>query len=312
MATKAQIKANRKNSQKSTGPRTAGGKAVTSKNAVKYGLFAKEVIIFGEDPADYDALHDAILAELAPKGVMEILLAERVVSLTWRLHRVERLMSEVINELIDKRLKDPFPEIADNLAKEMLGEQYPDVKLPYADGEKPDLSFGKAVIRDYANSRVIDKLSLYEKRIESSFFKTVRELERRKLMRQLELEEQASEQDMVKEPQALASHPQAATQQENELKKQSQSAGLGPEARSTKLEILNNTKCPENRNSQNKSAVSANSAVNEKRTQLPDDMDVTSFHKREYEDISHTEPNNKQSQIKADLKIPSVGSGINA
>jgi hypothetical protein len=298
MASKAQVTANRENARKSTGPRTAEGKAVVSKNAVKYGLFAKEVIIFGEDPADYDALHDAILAELAPSGVMEILLAERVVSLTWRLHRVERLMSEVINELIDKRLKDPFPEIADNLAKEMLGEQYPDVKLPYAKGQKPDLSFGKAVIRDYANSRVIERLSLYERRIESSLFRTTVELERRKLMRQTEDDGGQTTEDRG--------------QKTDELKKQSQNAGLRPEARSTKLEILNNTKCPENRNSQNKSAVSANSAVNEKRSQLPDDMDVTSFHKREYEDISHTEPNNKQSQIKADLKIPAVGSGIDA
>jgi hypothetical protein len=245
MASKAQVTANRENARKSTGPRTDEGKAVVSKNAVKYGLFAKEVIIFGEDPADYDALHDAILAELAPSGVMEILLAERVVSLTWRLHRVERLMSEVINELIDKRLKDPFPEIADNLAKEMLGEQYPGVKLPYADGEKPDLSFGKAVIRDYSNSRVIERLSLYERRIENSLFKTISELERRKLMRQIEIEEAPDE------PAELETH----------LKKQSQNAGLRPEIQSTKPEIRNNIKCPKNLISQNKSAVFASPAV---------------------------------------------------
>jgi hypothetical protein len=254
MSTKAQIHANQKNSRKSTGPRTAEGKAVVSKNAVKYGLFAKEVIIFGEDPADYDALHDAILAELAPSGVMEILLAERVVSLTWRLHRAERLMSEVINELIDKRLKDPFPEIADNLAKEMLGEQYPDVKLPYPDGEKPDLSFGKAVIRDYANSRVIERLSLYERRIENSLFKTISELERRKLMRQ-------TEEDGGQTTDDGGQMMEDGGRTKDDLKKQSQFAGLRPEARSTKPEIRNNIKCPKNLISQNKSAVFASPAV---------------------------------------------------
>jgi hypothetical protein len=40
MATQAQILANRRNAQKSTGPRTEKGKAVVSQNAVKHGLLA--------------------------------------------------------------------------------------------------------------------------------------------------------------------------------------------------------------------------------------------------------------------------------
>ena len=40
MATQKQIKANRQNAQKSTGPKTSDGKAVVSQNAVKHGLFA--------------------------------------------------------------------------------------------------------------------------------------------------------------------------------------------------------------------------------------------------------------------------------
>jgi hypothetical protein len=44
MATEAQIIANRRNSQKSTGLRSLEGKAIVSKNAVKHGLFALEVV----------------------------------------------------------------------------------------------------------------------------------------------------------------------------------------------------------------------------------------------------------------------------
>ncbi len=54
MSTKAQIKANKKNAQKSTGPRTAQGKAAVSQNAVKHGLFAVEPVIFDEDQAEFD------------------------------------------------------------------------------------------------------------------------------------------------------------------------------------------------------------------------------------------------------------------
>ena len=55
MSTKAQINANQQNAQKSTGPRTAHGKAVVSQNAVKHGLFAAEAVINGKNQADYEA-----------------------------------------------------------------------------------------------------------------------------------------------------------------------------------------------------------------------------------------------------------------
>jgi hypothetical protein len=53
MATKAQIRANRRNAQKSTGPRTPQGKAVVSQNAIKHGLFARQDVISSESQADF-------------------------------------------------------------------------------------------------------------------------------------------------------------------------------------------------------------------------------------------------------------------
>ena len=49
MATQAQTNANRVNSQKSTGPKTAEGKAAVAQNALKHGLFGKLAVINGED-----------------------------------------------------------------------------------------------------------------------------------------------------------------------------------------------------------------------------------------------------------------------
>jgi hypothetical protein len=40
MATPAQIEANRRNARKSTGPKTAAGKAASSRNALTHGLTA--------------------------------------------------------------------------------------------------------------------------------------------------------------------------------------------------------------------------------------------------------------------------------
>ncbi|MHC4750707.1 MAG: hypothetical protein ACYTFW_12625, partial [Planctomycetota bacterium] len=71
MSTEAQINANQQNSQKSTGPRTAEGKAAVSQNAVKHGLFASEAVIKGENEADFDLFSKEMLSELAPVGFME-------------------------------------------------------------------------------------------------------------------------------------------------------------------------------------------------------------------------------------------------
>jgi hypothetical protein len=48
MATEAQILANRRNAQKSTGTRTREGKVVVSQNAIKHGFFARQDRIGGK------------------------------------------------------------------------------------------------------------------------------------------------------------------------------------------------------------------------------------------------------------------------
>ena len=50
VATTKQIEANRKNARKSTGPRTAVGKAASAANSLKAGLYARSQITAGEDP----------------------------------------------------------------------------------------------------------------------------------------------------------------------------------------------------------------------------------------------------------------------
>ena len=58
--------ANRRNAQKSTGPRTAAGKDRARFNAVKHGMRAKTVILPGEDPDALQARLDAWTNDLQP------------------------------------------------------------------------------------------------------------------------------------------------------------------------------------------------------------------------------------------------------
>jgi hypothetical protein len=56
MSSQRQIEANRRNAQKSTGPTSATGKAVSSMNALKTGIHAKSLLLPSEKLADLEQL----------------------------------------------------------------------------------------------------------------------------------------------------------------------------------------------------------------------------------------------------------------
>ncbi len=167
MATKAQVAANRRNAEKSTGPCTPEGKATVAQNAVKHGLSGRLDVIQGEDQAQFERHREALLAELKPRGAVETLLAERVVSLSWRLERVERMQNEVLDVLLAKE-------------STLLARQARST-IPGKVAEEDGLDLGRAVIKDFANSRVLDRLMMYERRMEHSLLKTLNDLQLRRL-----------------------------------------------------------------------------------------------------------------------------------
>jgi len=156
MASQAQINANRLNAQKSTGPRTDEGKRVVSQNAVTHGLFARDAVIKCEDPAEYEVHREALLDELRPVGAVESMLAERIVSLSWRLQRVERMQNQATDCLIE--------------------EDY--------------LPLGRMVTKRWSkNLMIIEKLFMHERRIESSLNRTITKLKKLQTIRRIERED---------------------------------------------------------------------------------------------------------------------------
>jgi hypothetical protein len=97
MASEAQLGANRRNAQKSTGPRTEEGRAVASRNALRHGLTAERVVVFDEEPEDLARFRDEVHAALDPADEMEGQLAERIVLCAWRLRRACRVEAGLIN-----------------------------------------------------------------------------------------------------------------------------------------------------------------------------------------------------------------------
>ena len=90
----AQIEANRRNAQKSTGPKTARGRAKSKMNALKHGLLSQEVLVRGkfasENPQEFKKLAEQFYSDLDPVGFMECLLVDQIVTTYWRLRRVLR------------------------------------------------------------------------------------------------------------------------------------------------------------------------------------------------------------------------------
>ncbi len=178
MATEAQILANRANAQKSTGPRTPVGKAVVSQNAITHGFLAQETVLQGEDAGEFAVHRDRLLRDLAPAGDGELDLAERIAGLSWRLRRAERLQTEAFEALYEK-MATGSP--AGGTPAECVPEPGPDAAGGTAIGA--DRLLGRMLVEDFSNGRVLERLLLYERRIENSLYRTLRELREQKRLR---------------------------------------------------------------------------------------------------------------------------------
>jgi hypothetical protein len=97
MATAAQIAACAANAQHSTGPRSPDGRAVSSRNALKFGLYSQADLLPGEDPADLEQLARDFDDEYCPEGPLETSLVRDLVRGIWLERRYTRIEAEIVN-----------------------------------------------------------------------------------------------------------------------------------------------------------------------------------------------------------------------
>jgi hypothetical protein len=164
MSTESQTEANRKNSQKSTGPRSATGKARSSRNSTIHGLTGKSPILPGEDPADLLDMAESYRAELHPQGQVEEDLVERMAIAQYRLRRIARI--EV--GYFDLRLR--FKSLPKEYNRDNLGDL---------------LSWAYHV--DCNEGQVLDKLSRYESRIQREYSRCLKDLQTLQAARKKEI-----------------------------------------------------------------------------------------------------------------------------
>src|SRR4051794_1053648 len=98
--TTAKAAANKANATHSRGPRTAAGKARSSRNAVTHGLTAARFLIPGEEVAAFQAMVAAYCDELHAVGVVEHDLVEDIVVHSWRARRVPWMEAGAVRRTI--------------------------------------------------------------------------------------------------------------------------------------------------------------------------------------------------------------------
>jgi hypothetical protein len=155
MLSQRQLEANRRNAQKSTGPKPPQGKAVASRNALKHGLTAQDAVISDEERPHFEEALAAFQAEHQPVGPTQALLLEQIVTAAWRLRRLRGMETR----LFDLRMQD--------LAK-------------YIERERPELdSHGRhayVFLSDARGVNALTTLSRYETRTERAFYRALHEL----------------------------------------------------------------------------------------------------------------------------------------
>ena len=156
--TRAQIKANRNNAKKSTGPRTEEGKSRVAKNALKHGLLARDTVLPGEDPADFDSQLSALEADIQPANSLEFELVRQIADSQWRMRRLTRLETGFLAAALDE-------------TRRYMEKRRPDELRPGYDGETQLL--GTAMLD---RTQAFVHLARYDGHLSRRFFRAVKQL----------------------------------------------------------------------------------------------------------------------------------------
>ena len=156
MSSQAQIDANRRNAEKSTGPKTPEGKAVCAQNALKSGVYAFSHVIRGEDPDEFEALRDAFLEQHKPADPTQLALVDTLIVTEWTQRRLRRIEAEL------------WAHELESLDQNLTRAEYTD----------PNFQHHAPLGRSYLNA--LDAFSRIQRRIESTnrmFLRTLKALE---------------------------------------------------------------------------------------------------------------------------------------
>jgi hypothetical protein len=185
--------ANRKNAQRSTGPRTARGKARVAQNAITHGLLSEKALLPDEDPQALEALAEAVRAAWKPAGAQEDLLVDWMIQILWRLRRLGHVEAGIFSWKQHRILADRASRHAGTYERSALTafseapeprgitdpekhqQAVADAEQMRARCNEPTATIGLTFIRA---ASAFTTLSRYEAAIHRSYYRTLHELQR--------------------------------------------------------------------------------------------------------------------------------------
>jgi len=163
MVEKGSLRArNRENSKRSTGPRTAAGKARSSRNALNLGVAASSSqVLPDEDPSQIERLRKALWLEMKPEGPYEGMQVNRMVDGEIRRQRIERAESATLKGSMLQRRVERAHSDHEQLV-ESFGVSFAEYSSPMSDEERALAAFGEhdRRLRDLERTRDAEEFDI--------------------------------------------------------------------------------------------------------------------------------------------------------
>ena len=175
--TQAQIDANRENAKKSTGPRTAEGKATSSRNRLRHGLRANKHILIGEDhPEDFLLLLNSLDATFRPIGESEEMLVTQIAADQWRLDRALPMEAGIYRQRLEAVDAADYRRKRELINHKRNHERDPQIYSPAPDPPAEEDRLTRAFINDSSKANSLASLNRYKAAIQLSIDRSLRQL----------------------------------------------------------------------------------------------------------------------------------------
>ena len=173
MATIKQINANKKNALLSKGPKTDLGKLNSSKNSLKHGLTAKQLVI-GENLKEFEQYRDQMIEALKPVGILQEQVVFKIIDVGFRLRRIGKIEAGIYNQEI---LHHEADEYKNKIAEKIV---FKEEDLVQSSDRSINLK-GLAFARDCKYGSAILKLNTIEDKLMNKYY---RQLDLLKIMQE--------------------------------------------------------------------------------------------------------------------------------
>lgn len=164
MTTTKQMAANKQNAKKSTGPKTVLGKNKVRGNAITHGLFAEDLLIYGEKLEIFEDYKSSMIKSLDPENAIEEETALQIINTGWNIRRSNQMESGIIGkfqqEAYQYKSKDHEREFSSLTYKGLVNEV-----------SEPTEVMGYAFVRDCRKENSLIKLSTIKQRNLNQYYR---------------------------------------------------------------------------------------------------------------------------------------------